>query len=369
MAGNTFGERFRVTTAGVSHGPGYLCIIDGCPPGLPLSVEDLLPDLRRRRPGQSKLVTQRKEEDVPEIWSGVFEGATDGTPIGILFRNEDQRSTDYSDIQDKYRPGHADFSFDAKFGRRDHRGGGRSSARETVCRVAAGAVAKKLLGQHGVRVLGYVKQIGSVVAEVPDPTLVTLEQVEANPVRCPDPAVAERMAALIEEVRKDQDSIGGVCELVAVGVPPGLGEPVFDKLKADLGKALLSLPAVMAFEYGAGFAVATARGSENNDAFVRKDDRPWRIGTATNRHGGMLGGISTGEPIVLRVALKPTSSLPSPQQTVTREAQPAEISTRGRHDPCLLPRFVPMGEAMVALVLVDHWLRWRAQCGEVVPPS
>src|SRR5262245_22199499 len=234
MAGNTFGECFRVTTAGVSHGPGYLCIIDGCPPGLPLSVEDLLPDLRRRRPGQSKLVTQRKEEDLPEIWSGVFAGATDGTPIGILFRNADQRSADYGDIQDKYRPGHADFSFDAKFGRRDHRGGGRSSARETVCRVAAGAVAKKLLARHGVRVLGYVKQVGPVIAAVPDPTSVTLAEVEANPVRCPDPAAAERMANLIEEVRKDQDSIGGVCELVAAGVPPGLGEPVFDKLKADL---------------------------------------------------------------------------------------------------------------------------------------
>jgi chorismate synthase len=325
-------------------------------------VDDLLPDLRRRRPGQSKLVTQRKEEDLPEIWSGVFEGVTDGTSIGILFRNTDQRSQDYGDIKEKYRPGHADFTFDAKYGRRDYRGGGRSSARETVCRVAAGAIAKKLLAQQGIRVLGYVKQVGPVLADIADPTTVTLEQVEATPVRCPDPKVAERMMALIEEVRKDQDSIGGVCELVATGVPPGLGEPVFDKLKADLGKALLSLPAVLAFEYGAGFAVATARGSENNDVFVRKEDRPQRIGTATNRHGGMLGGISSGEPIVLRVAIKPTSSLPRPQQTVTRNAEPTEIITRGRHDPCLLPRFVPMGEAMVALVLVDHWLRWRAQC-------
>src|SRR3989440_4474073 len=268
MPGNTFGEMFRVTTAGVSHGPGYLVIINGCPPGLPLGVDDLLPDLRRRRPGQSHLVTQRKEEDVPEIWSGVFEGQTDGTPIGILFRNADQRSADYGDIADKYRPGHADFTFDAKFGVRDYRGGGRSSARETVCRVAAGAVAKKLLAGQGVRVLGYVKQVGDVRADIPDPTAVTLEQVEANPVRCPDPAAAGRMIALIEEVRKDLDSIGGVCELVGVGVPAGWGEPVFDKLKADLAKALLSLPAVTAFEYGAGFAVATARGSQNNDAFV-----------------------------------------------------------------------------------------------------
>ncbi len=379
MPGNTFGELFRVTTAGVSHGPGYLVIIDGCPPGLPLAVDDLLPDLRRRRPGQSKIVTQRKEPDEPEIWSGVFEGRTDGTSIGILFRNEDQHSADYDDIKDKYRPGHADYTFDAKYGFRDYRGGGRSSARETVCRVAAGAVAKKLLAAQGVRVLGYVKQVGDVVAGVPDPSAVTLEQVEATPVRCPDAAAAQKMINLIEEVRREQDSIGGVSELVAVGVPPGWGEPVFDKLKADLAKALLSLPAVMAFEYGAGFGVATARGSANNDPFVPLTPNPSppggegvgvrgrRIGTETNRHGGMLGGISSGEPIVLRVAVKPTSSLPRPQQTVTRAGAPTEIVTRGRHDPCLLPRFVPMGEAMVALVLADHWLRWRAQCAELRP--
>ncbi|HEY1379038.1 MAG TPA: chorismate synthase [Gemmataceae bacterium] len=360
MPGNSYGERFRVTTAGVSHGPGYLCIIDGCPPGLPLSADDLLPDLRRRRPGQSKIVTQRAEEDVPEIWSGVFDGKTDGTPIGILFRNTDQRSGDYADIAGKYRPGHADYTFDAKFGFRDYRGGGRSSARETVCRVAAGAIAKKLLAGLGVRVLGYVKQIGDVRADVPDPAAITLDEVEATPVRCPDPAAAGRMIALIEKVRKDLDSIGGVCELVVAGVPPGWGEPVFDKLKADLAKALLSLPAVTAFEYGAGFGVATARGSQNNDAFVPK---PGGIGTETNRHGGMLGGISSGEPIVLRVAVKPTSSLPRPQKTVTRAGEPTEIVTKGRHDPCLLPRFIVMGEAMVAITLADHWLRWRAQCG------
>lgn len=354
MPGNTFGDRFRVTTAGVSHGPGYVAIIDGCPAGLPLSVEDLLPDLARRRPGQSKIVTQRDEADLPEIWSGIFEGKTDGTPIGILFRNQDQRSADYGDIKDKYRPGHADFTFDAKFGFRDYRGGGRSSARETICRVAAGAIAKKILALHGMRVLGYVKQVGAAIASLPEPASITLEQVEANIVRCPDPASAEQMIALIEEVRKDRDSIGGICEMIAVGVPPGLGEPVFDKLKADLAKAMLSLPAVTAFEYGAGFAVATMRGSQNNDAFIPKGDR---IGTETNRHGGMLGGISSGEPIVCRVAIKPTSSLPRPQKTVTREGQPTEIATKGRHDPCLLPRFVPMGEAMFALVLVDHWLR------------
>jgi chorismate synthase len=378
MPGNSFGELFRITTAGVSHGPGYLLIIDGCPPGLPLSVDDLMPDLRRRRPGQSKIVSQRQEPDVPEIWSGIFEGKTDGTPIGILFRNEDPRSQDYSDIIDKYRPGHADYTFDAKYGFRDYRGGGRSSARETLCRVAAAAVAKKLLAQQGVRIIGYVKQIGNVVADIPDPTRVTLEQVEANPVRCPDPVAAEQMVVLIEEVRKDLDSIGGLCELVATGVPPGLGEPVFDKLKADLAKALLSLPAVLAFEYGAGFAVATARGSANNDPFIPLPPpsplggegtgvrgHKGRIGTETNRHGGMLGGISSGEPIICRVAVKPTSSLPKPQRTVTRAGEPTEIATRGRHDPCLLPRFVVMGEAMMALVLVDHWLRWRAQCGKI----
>ncbi|MBL8793464.1 MAG: chorismate synthase [Planctomycetia bacterium] len=367
MPGNSFGELFRVTTAGVSHGPGYVVIIDGCPPGLPLSEDDLLPDLRRRRPGQSKIVTQRKEEDLPEIWSGVFDGKTDGTSIGIVFRNTDQRSHDYGDIKDKYRPGHADFTFDAKYGFRDYRGGGRSSARETVCRVAAAAIAKKLLARHGIRVLGWVQQVGDVRAEIPDPAAVTLEQVEANIVRCPDPVAAEKMIELIDSVRKDQDSIGGISELVATGVPPGLGEPVFDKLKADLAKAMLSLPAVTAFEYGAGFAVATMRGSQNNDIFIPKPGASGtpRIGTETNRHGGMLGGISSGEPIICRVAIKPTSSLSRPQRTVTRQGEPTEIATRGRHDPCLLPRFVPMGEAMLALVLVDHWLRWRAQCGVV----
>jgi len=383
MAGNTFGKLFRVTTAGVSHGLGYLCIIDGCPAGLELSVEDLLPDLRRRRPGQSKLTTQRDEADVPDIWSGIFEGKTDGTPIGLLFRNSDQRSADYGDIKDKYRPGHADFTFDAKYGFRDYRGGGRSSARETVCRVAAGAVAKKLLAREGIRVLGYVTRVGSVTAEIADPEAVTLEQVEANPVRCPVPDAAKRMEELIDEVRMQRDSIGGICELAAVGVPPGLGEPVFDKLKADLGKALLSLPAVLGFEYGAGFAVAGMRGSENNDAFIPAPHpeheppgaeslspdcnaaadshvpRPPGIATESNRHGGMLGGISSGEPIVCRVAIKPTSSIPQPQKTVTRSGEPTEILVKGRHDPCLLPRFVPMGEAMMALVLIDHLMRAR----------
>ena len=358
MAGNTFGKLFRVTTAGVSHGPGYLCIIDGCPAGLELGVADLLPDLARRKPGQSKLTTQRDEADAPEIWSGVFEGRTDGTPIGLLFRNSDQRSGDYGDIKDKYRPGHADFTFDAKYGFRDYRGGGRSSARETVCRVAAGAIAKKLLAREGIRVLGYVTQVGTLKADIPDPTAITLEQVEATPVRCPIPDVAASMIDLIDAVRKDRDSIGGVCELVAAGVPPGLGEPVFDKLKADLAKALLSLPAVMGFEYGNGFAAAGMRGSENNDVFSPGSSQS-HITTETNRHGGMLGGISSGLPIVCRVAVKPTSSIPRSQRTVTRDGEPTDILVKGRHDPCLLPRFVPMGEAMFALVLIDHLLRAR----------
>jgi chorismate synthase len=369
MSGNSFGQAFRVTTAGESHGPGNVVIIDGCPAGIPLGVEDLAVDLGRRRPGQSHLVTQRKEADEPEILAGVFEGKTTGTSIAILIRNQDQKSRDYDDIKNKYRPGHADFTFDQKYGRRDYRGGGRSSARETVARVAAGAVAKQVIAMgFGGRVVGYVKQIGDIVANVEDPSAVTLERVETLPdgnpnlVRCPDAACVPRMVELIENLRKDQDSIGGVGEIVATGVPAGLGEPVFDKLKADLAKALFSLPAVLGVEYGVGFGCATLRGSENNDAFfVETSGDAQRVATRTNRHGGMLGGISSGMPIVLRAAVKPTSSLPREQETVTSAGEATTIRTRGRHDPCLLPRFVPMAEAMVALVLADHWLRWCAQ--------
>lgn len=358
MAGNTFGTLFRITTAGESHGPGNVVIIDGVPAGLPLTEADMIPDLERRRPGQSKITTQRKEPDTPEILSGVFEGVTTGTSIAVLIRNQDQRSRDYADIKDKYRPGHADYTFDAKYGFRDYRGGGRSSARETSARVAAGAIAKKLLHHwHGIQVVGYVKQVGDIIAEVTSPESVTLEQVEANIVRCPEAATAEKMIALIDEVRKDEDSIGGVSELVATGVPAGWGEPVFDKLKADIGKALFSLPAVLGVEYGAGFAVATARGSENNDIFEKTDDG---IGTQSNRHGGLLGGISSGMPIVFRCAIKPTSSLSKEQPTVNSDGSSTTIRTKGRHDPCLLPRFVPMGEAMIAIVLADHALRHRA---------
>jgi chorismate synthase len=370
MPGDSFGHSFRITTAGESHGPGYVVIIDGCPPGLPLAESDLAEDLARRRPGQSRIVTPRDEPDRAEILSGVFEGKTTGTSIAILIRNKDQRSRDYSDIRDKYRPGHADFTYDARYGARDYRGGGRSSARETTVRVAAGVVAKKIIASaFGGRVVGYVRQVGGIVADIADPAAITLEQVEwlpdgdPNIVRCPDPDRAAEMVALIERVREGRDSIGGVAEIVASGVPVGLGEPVFDKLKADLGKALFSLPAVLGVEYGVGFGAAVLRGSENNDLFYAETETGSsvrRVATRSNRHGGMLGGISSGMPIVLRAVVKPTSSLPREQETVTTSGEPTTISTKGRHDPCLLPRFVPMAEAMVAIVLADHWLRLRA---------
>jgi chorismate synthase len=324
-------------------------------------------DLKRRRPGQSSIVTQRNEADAPEILAGVFEGKSTGTSIAILVRNEDQKSRDYADIKDKYRPGHADHGYDAKYGQRDYRGGGRSSARETTARVAAGAVAKAILWhQFEAEVVGYVKQVGHLVANVADPAAVTLSQVETLPsgepniVRCPDPAIVPAMIALIEEVRKQQDSIGGVAEIVARNIPAGLGEPVFDKIKADLAKALFSLPAVLGVEYGIGFGCATLKGSENNDNFTAVGGK---VVTTTNRHGGILGGITSGMPILLRAAVKPTSSLPQEQPTVNRDLSPTTIRTKGRHDPCLLPRFIPMAEAMVAVVLVDHFLRWRGQRG------
>ena len=354
-----------VTTAGESHGPANVVIIDGVPPGLNLTEADFSGDLARRRPGQSRLVTQRRESDTAEILSGVFEGKTTGTALAVLIRNEDHKSKDYDELREVYRPGHADFSFQQKYGVRDHRGGGRSSARETVARVAAGVVAKKIISAaFGGRVVAYVCQVGQVRAEVRDPASVSLEQVESLPdgqpnlVRCPDPVAAAAMRLAIEEARKDQDSLGGIAEIVATSVPPGLGEPVFDKLKADLAKALFSIPAVVGVELGSGFAAAGMRGSDHNDSFVPGQPP----GTSTNRHGGILGGISTGMPIVLRVALKPTSSLPREQLTVTTTGEATTVRTRGRHDPCVLPRLVPIAEAMVAMVLADHWLRWRGQC-------
>jgi chorismate synthase len=369
MAGNSFGQLFRITTAGESHGPGNVVIIDGVPPGIPISVEELQVDLDRRRPGQSKIVTQRAESDTPEFLSGVFEGRTTGTSLAILIRNQDQRSRDYSDIKDKYRPGHADFTYDQKYGFRDYRGGGRSSARETTVRVAAGVIAKKLLETEcGARVVGYVSQVGEIKANIVDPASVTLDQVETlsngepNIVRCPNETAAAQMVDLINDLKQQGDSIGGTAEIVASNIPAGLGEPVFDKIKADLAKALFSLPAVLGVEYGIGFGCATMKGSENNDIFVADHPGPNPvISTKSNRHGGMLGGITSGQPIVLRAAVKPTSSLPIEQDTVTNTGEPTTIRTKGRHDPCLLPRFIPMAEAMVAITLADHWLRWRSQ--------
>ncbi|WP_010584401.1 chorismate synthase [Schlesneria paludicola] len=372
MAGNSFGQAFRITTAGESHGPANVVILDGVPPGIPLTVDDLQVDLNRRRPGQSHIVTQRDESDTPEILSGVFDGRTTGTSLAILIRNQDQRSKDYGNIQHVYRPGHADYSFDAKYGFRDYRGGGRSSARETTVRVAAGVVAKKILQQaFDGRVVGYVTQVGDVKATVTNPASVTLDQVEKLPsgepniVRCPDLVAAAKMIELIETIRKEGDSIGGAAEIVAINIPAGLGEPVFDKIKADLAKALFSLPAVLAVEYGIGFGCVAMRGSEHNDHFLPDPEHPVHghpgITTQTNRHGGMLGGITTGQPIILRAAVKPTSSLPIEQPTVTNQGEATTIRTKGRHDPCLLPRFIPMAEAMVAIVLADHWLRWRSQ--------
>jgi chorismate synthase len=356
MAGNSFGQLFRISTAGESHGPGNLVIIDGLPAGIKLITDDFLPDLKRRRPGQSSITSQRREEDIPEILSGTFEGKTTGTSLAIYVRNTDIRSSDYRDIKDKYRPGHADFTFDQKYGIRDYRGGGRSSARETVVRVTAGTVAKKVLRHFGykIMILGYVKQVGDIIAKIPNPAKVTIVAVEANAVRCPDTDAAQKMIELIETVRSDRDSIGGTAEIVATGVPPGWGEPVFDKLKADLGKAMFSLPAVTGVEFGAGFQVAMRRGSENNDVFIRRGSK---IITKTNHHGGILGGISSGMPIVIRCAVKPTSSIPRDQETVTPTGKSTSIVTKGRHDPCLLPRFIPVAEAMTAVVLADHCLR------------
>jgi chorismate synthase len=365
MPGSSFGQVFRVTTAGESHGPAEVVIVDGCPAGLELEPAHFELDMSRRRPGQSRLVSSRREPDRVEILSGVYEGRTTGAPIALSVRNEDARSRDYDPLVSVYRPGHADRAWDAKYGFRDPRGGGRASARETVARVAAAVVAKRLLARLAdIEVLGWVSQVGDVRASV-DAETVRLDDVESlpdgspNPVRCPDPDASARMVDLIQAVRKERDSVGGVAEVVARGVPEGWGEPVFDKLRADLGKALFSLPAVMGVEFGSGFAAAKLRGSEHNDAFFRDEDGAIR--TRGNRHGGMLGGISTGMPIVARAVVKPTSSIPQSQSTVrASDLEPTEVEVTGRHDPCLVPRFVVMAEAMVALTLADHGLRQRA---------
>lgn len=359
--GNTFGHLFRVTTFGESHGGGVGVVIDGCPPRLEITPEEIQFELDRRRPGQSKITTPRKEADQCEILSGVFEGKTLGTPIAILVRNKDQRSQDYDEMAVKYRPSHADATYDAKYGIRNWQGGGRSSARETIGRVAAGAIAKKILRQvSGVEIIGYVKRIKDIEGVV-DPDTVTLDQVEKNIVRCPDGECAERMIDLIERFRDAGDSLGGVVECVARGVPRGLGMPVFDKLEADLAKGMMSLPATKGFELGSGFAGTLMSGSEHNDEFY--SDEQGNIRTVTNRSGGIQGGISNGENILIRVAFKPTATIRKEQRTVTREGEAVTLAAKGRHDPCVVPRAVPMVEAMMALVLCDHLLRQQGQCG------
>jgi chorismate synthase len=344
--GSSTGQLFRVSTFGESHGGGVGAVVDGCPPLLELSAEDLQPDLDRRRPGQSRLVTQRDETDTVEILSGVYEGRTLGSPIALLVRNKDQNSGAYDHMKDLYRPSHADWSTEAKYGIRAVAGGGRASARETIGRVAAGAIARKLLAQRcGVEVLGWVSQVHRIEAAV-DTSSVTLDQVEADPTRCPDPEAAARMTEAIEQARRDGDSLGGVVTCVARGVPAGWGEPVFDKLEADLAKATMSLPASKGFEIGSGFSSVTMTGREHNDPFVPGPDG--RPRTRTNRSGGVQGGISNGEDVVTRVAFKPTATISSAQETVDREGNPVTLEAKGRHDPCVL------------LVLVDHWLRQSA---------
>jgi chorismate synthase len=360
IMGSTFGHLFRITTFGESHGGGVGVIIDGCPPGLEISAEEIQFELDRRRPGQSKITTPRKEADTCEILSGVFEGKTLGTPIAIFVKNKDTRAQDYDEMAQKYRPSHADATYDAKYGFRNWQGGGRSSARETIGRVAAGAIAKKILHQVAdVVVIAYVKRIKDLEGVV-DTNTVTLEDVESNIVRCPDGEIANQMIELIEKTGRDGNSIGGVVECVVRNVPKGLGEPVFDKLEADLGKAVMSLPASKGFEIGSGFDGTLLTGFEHNDEFYI--DENGEIRTVTNRSGGIQGGISNGENIILRVAFKPTATIRKQQKTVTKEGEETVLAGKGRHDPCVLPRAVPMVDAMVALVLCDHLLRHYGQC-------
>jgi chorismate synthase len=352
-----FGHLFQITTFGESHGGGVGVVIDGCPPRLALTREEIQRDLDRRRPGQSRLTTPRDEPDQVEILSGVFEGFTLGTPIALLVRNQDARPEAYAALKDVYRPSHADWTTEAKYGLRNWQGGGRASARETVGRVAAGAIARKLLAAAaGVEVIAWVRRVHQVEAKI-DPAKVTLAAVEANPVRCPEPSAAAEMAEHIDAARRRGDSLGGVVECVARGVPAGLGEPVFDKLEADLARALMSLPASKGFEIGSGFEGTRMTGIEHNDPFVPGEGG--RPRTASNRSGGVQGGISNGEPVLVRVAFKPTATISQPQSTVSRSGEATVIEAQGRHDPCVLPRAVPMVEAMVCLVLADHWLRQR----------
>jgi chorismate synthase len=356
--GNTFGQLFRITTFGESHGGGIGVVIDGCPPKIDISEAEIQRELDRRRPGQSKITTQRQEEDRCEILSGIFEGKTLGTPIGILVRNKDARPQDYAAIKGKFRPSHADFTYEAKYGIRNWQGGGRASARETIGRVAAAAVARRVLQAFypKIDIVAYVAQIHELTAKI-DKSKVTLAEVEATVVRCPDKAAAKKMISLIEKTRAEGDSLGGVIECVVRAAPAGLGEPIFDKLEADLAKAMLSLPATKGFELGSGFSATRMRGSEHNDPF---EVRGGKVRTSTNYSGGIQGGISNGEEIYFRVAFKPTATIGREQKTVSASKEETRLAARGRHDPCVLPRAVPMVEAMTALVLCDHALRQRA---------
>lgn len=354
---NTFGTLFRITTFGESHGPGIGVVIDGCPAGLVVAAEDIQVALDRRRPGQSDLTTPRQEADRVEVQSGIFGGETTGTPISLYIRNQDQASHDYSHIEHAYRPSHADYTYDQKYGRRDHRGGGRSSARETAARVAAGAVAQLLLSQQGIRVQSYVSQVGAVAVPVGYEQL-DLDLIDSNPVRCPHPETAARMADLIRQTRDRHDTVGGLVTGVLTGVPAGLGEPVFDKLHAELGRAMLGINAVKGFEYGSGFAGTLLFGSEHNDAFYT--DEAGQVRTRTNHSGGVQGGISNGQDIYFRVAFKPVATILKPQATINDQGEEITLAGRGRHDPCVLPRAVPIVDAMASLVLADMLLRARA---------
>ena len=356
MTGNTFGHLFRVTTFGESHGPAIGCVVDGVPPHIPLEEADIQLYLDKRKPGQSKFTTQRKESDRVQILSGVFEGVTTGAPIGLLIENKDARSKDYSEIKNKFRPGHADYTYHKKYGIRDYRGGGRSSARETAMRVAAGAIARKILG-HDVIIRGALVQMGPHQI---DRARWDWDACEKNPFWCPDPQAAKEWEAFLEQVRKAGSSAGAVIEVVASGVPAGLGAPLFDKLDGEIGKALMNIPAAKGVEIGAGFAAASLSGEENADE-MRMDNGEVKF--LSNNAGGMLGGITTGQDIVARLAIKPTSSILSPRKTVTVQGEDTEIVTKGRHDPCVGIRGVPVVEAMLACVLADHWLRHKAQCG------
>ena len=349
--GNSFGKLFRITTFGESHGTAIGVIIDGCPAGLTLDTGYIQAELTRRKPGQSKITTQRKEDDRFEIQSGVFEGVTTGTPISLVIYNKDQKSKDYSHIADKFRPSHADFTYHEKYGVRDYRGGGRSSARETAARVAAGAVAKQLLGTIGIEIVAYVSRVGDISA--PSYLEMDLSRVEDNIVRCPDVNTAEKMIHLIDQTRKDRDTIGGIVTCVISGVPAGLGEPVFDKLHAELGKAMLSINAVKGFEYGSGFEGTKMRGSEHNDEFYEEDGK---VHTKTNFSGGIQGGISNGADIYFNVAFKPVATIMQDQDSVNEKGEAVTVSGKGRHDPCVVPRAVPIVEAMAALVIADHHL-------------